>query len=205
MLSICVPTRDNVPIGFAMSLANLTARLTKDNISYNVHIIMGSLISDLRTQLVKDAIKLGSEYILWLDSDMHFPSNVFLKLQSHKKDIVAATYSTRCNPQRSVAFTDEDNMNVRLTHTSGLNEVFAVGMGCMLVKTDVYKKLRTPWFSLEWDPTEEKFTGEDMFFCKIANYAGYTVYIDSDLSNTLGHYGTKIYKLEETHEYRSTI
>lgn len=205
MLSICIPTRDNVPIGFALSLANLTARLTQDNIKYNVHIIMGSVISDLRTQLVKDAIKSNSNYILWLDSDMHFPSDVFLKLQSHRKDIVAATYSTRCKPQRSVAFTDEDNINTRLTDTHGIHEVFAVGMGCMLVKTEVYKKLPAPWFSLEWDPIDEKFTGEDMFFCKIANYAGYSVFVDADLSNTLGHYGTKIYTLGETHEYRSEI
>ena len=138
MLSICIPSRDQVPLGFALSLAKLTARLTKDNINYDIHMVMGSLIPELRTQLVKDALKTGNEYILWLDSDMHFPGSTFDQLQKHKKDIVAATYSTRSNPQRSVAFVDEDDSQIRLTETSGLHEVFAVGMGCMLVKTDVY-------------------------------------------------------------------
>ena len=205
MLSICIPSRDQVPLGFALSLAKLTARLTKDNIKYDIHMVMGSLIPELRTQLVKDAIKTGNEYILWLDSDMHFPSSTFDQLHKHKKDIVAATYSTRSNPQRSVAFVDEADSHIRLTETTGLHEVFAVGMGCMLVKTDVYRKLNTPWFSLDWDPNELKFTGEDMFFCKNANYAGYSIYVDTYLSNMLGHYGTKIYLLGETDEYRSKI
>lgn len=202
-LAICIPSRDSVPVGFAKSLANLTSTLAKNDINYDLKIMLGSVIPDLRMNLAYDS--LDSDYILWLDSDMHFPSYTFEKLKSHNKDIVAATYSTRFKPQRSVAFMDQDNINLRLEQQHGLHEVFAVGMGCMLIKTEILKNISEPWFKFEWNTTTKTYSGEDIFFCKIANDCGYKIFVDSDLSNELAHYGTKAYLLGETDEYRNKI
>lgn len=202
-LAICIPSRDNVPIGFARSLANLTATLERNNITYDLKIMLGSVLPDLRMNLAYSSLK--SDYILWLDSDMHFPSYTFEKLKSHNKDIVAATYSTRYKPQRSVAFIDQDNIDLRLDQPTGLHEVFAVGMGCMLIKTEILKTMPEPWFKFEWDPITKTYSGEDIFFCRTATEHGYKIFVDADLSNELAHYGTKAYLLGETNEYCNKI
>jgi hypothetical protein len=201
-LAICIPSRDTVSAGFAKSLANLTARLTSLNVKFEVIMVLGTVIPQLRTELADIALKKDHEWILWLDSDMHFPNTTFSQLISHDKKIVAATYSTRYKPQRSVAFTNHENYNERLTEPHGLHTVDAVGMGCMLTHRSIFETLPKPWFSHEWDKLTQSFMGEDIFFSKKLKNYNYEIYVDIDLSREIGHYGTKIFLLQETQEHR---
>lgn len=205
MLTICVPCQDYVSSLFANSLANLTAQLTKDGISYHLYFLSGTVLSESRQRLAEDAIKNGSKYILWLDSDMVFPSDIFLLLHKHKKPIVSATYSTRKPPFRSVAFTDEFDYDKRLTETSGLHSVFAVGMGCMLTETSVFEKLPKPWFPIVWDRDSNSYMGEDISFCKLAYNTGYEIFVDVSTSKSVAHHGSKTFFLEGTNEYNTKI
>lgn len=197
-IAICVPARDTVHAGFAKSLANLTATLAKNKIDYELLINLGSVIAQQRNTLVEQAITVDASHILWLDSDMHIPASTVKSLLSHNSDIVAATYSTRIKPQQSVAFVDQYNLDHRLTATTGVHSVFAVGMGCMMVKIQVYKNLPKPWFQYYWNKDTEELSGEDIYFCKLAKDHGYQIYIDSDLSQLVAHYGTKAYIIQET-------
>ena len=192
-LSICVPAGDKVHTIFAKSLANLTSRLTKLTIDWNLHIVCSSVICGSRTQLAREALDSGATHLLWLDSDMYFPASVFLDLVSHKKDIVAANYSTRYAPYQSVAFTNAENMDERLTTTNGLHKVWAVGMGCMLVTRQVFEDLPKPWFAHEYNKTLDKHSGEDIYFCNQAMHHGIDVWIDADIK--LGHIGANSYVL----------
>lgn len=197
-IAICVPARDTVHAGFARSLANLTASLARSNIDYELLINLGSVIAQQRNTLVDQAIAVNATHILWLDSDMHVPTTTVNKLLSHKKPIVAAAYSTRIKPQRSVAFVDQYNLDQRLKDKSGLHSVFAVGMGCMLVDIEVYKTLSKPWFHYQWNEDTEDLSGEDIYFCKLARDSGYEIFVDSDLSQQTAHFGTKAYLIQET-------
>lgn len=197
-IAICVPARDTVHAGFARSLANLTASLARSNISFELMINLGSVIAQQRNTLVEQAISIKATHILWLDSDMHVPTNTVESLLSHDKSIVAATYSTRVKPQKSVAFSDQYNLNLRLSASSGLHKVFAVGLGCMLVDIEVYKNLPKPWFHYVWNEDTQDLSGEDIYFCKLANDNGYEIFIDCDLSQNVAHFGTKAYLIQET-------
>ena len=188
-LSICIPARDTVHTGFAKSLVNLTNKLTANNVNFNLHIICGSVISQSRIDLANEALDSGCTHILWLDSDIHFSSNIFDKLILHNKDIVAATYSTRYSPNVSVAFVDPDNIDLRLNATTGLHKIWAVGMGCMLTSASVYDELPKPWFAHEYNKNLDNFSGEDIYFCNQAMHHGIDVYVDADIK--LAHYGTK--------------
>ena len=192
-LSICVPAGDKVHTIFAKSLANLTSRLTKLTIDWNLHIVCSSVICGSRTQLAREALDSGATHLLWLDSDMYFPASVFLDLVSHKKDIVAANYSTRYSPYQSVAFTNADNMDERLTTTNGLHKVWAVGMGCMLVTRQVFEDIPKPWFAHEYNKTLDKHSGEDIYFCNHAMHHGYDTYVDASIK--LAHVGIKANQL----------
>jgi len=197
-IAICSPARDQVSTGYAKSLANLTARLAKKNQQFELFMSLGTVVSQLRINLASMALAKGHDWLLWLDTDMHFPDDIVEKLLSHKKPIVAATYSTRYKPQRSVAFTNQNDYDQRLNIDSGLHEVWAVGMGCMLTHRSVFETIPKPWFAHDWDLKTESFTGEDIFFCKTAAEYGFDIYVDVDLSKEIGHYGTKIFLLQET-------
>ncbi len=192
-LSICVPAGDKVHTVFAKSLANLTSRLTKLSIDWNLHIVSSSVVCESRTQLAKEALGSDATHLLWLDSDMYFPASVVLDLLSHKKDIVAATYSTRYAPYRTVAFTNPNDTNERLDISNGLHKVWAVGMGCMLVTRQVFEDLPKPWFAHEYNKTLDTHSGEDIYFCNQAMHHGYEVYVDADIK--LAHIGIKANQL----------
>lgn len=197
-IAICTPSRDQVSTGYAISLANLSAKLTKRNYNFEFIFCLGSVISQLRHELVTIALKKEVEWIMWIDSDMHFPNNIVERLLSHNKPIVAATYSTRYKPLRNVAFIDSDNYDLRLDKTSGIHKVWAVGMGCMLTHISVFKSIPKPWFNHQWDSKTNSFIGEDIYFCNLAQNNGFDIYVDVDLSQEIGHYGNKLFLLRET-------
>ena len=199
-IAICVPSRDHVHVGFTKCLANLTASLQKDNIDFEILINMGTVIPEQRNTLVEHALKIDATHILWLDTDMHFPHQTVQKLLKHNKPIVACAYSTRIKPLKSVAFVDKNNLDLRLKETTGLHQVWAVGMGCMLVDIQVYNMLPQPWHNYNYNKQYNSLTGEDIYFCNLAGDTGYEIYVDADLSNSIGHYGTKAYTLGETHD-----
>jgi hypothetical protein len=197
-LAICIPARDTVYTTFTQCLNNLTNRLSRDSLNFKVFFNLGSVIPQQRNELVESALNYNADLILWLDSDMHFPETVFYDLNNHKKEIVAATYSTRVKPQKNVAFVDRHNTTLRLQEKYGLHKVFAVGMGCMLIDTVVFREIPKPWFSLQWNEDSKDFSGEDIYFCKQAVDTGFEIYVDATLSNNVAHYGLKAYHLDET-------
>ncbi len=196
-IAICIPARDTVHTAFTRSLCNLTNRLVKKSINFDVHFVMSSVICDARTQLVEIALQKNHTHILWLDTDMHFPPNVLEKLLAHSKDIVACNYSTRYTPHRPVAFLDKNNIDKRLTEGTGLHKVWAVGMGCMLVDIEIYKKLPPPWFDHIYNKIEKNYSGEDVSFCDYVNNNGYEIYVDSDISSKVAHIGIGIHTLKD--------
>ena len=202
-VAVCIPSGNQVHVGFARCLANLTAMLTKMGIEFEVIFSLGSVLPQLRTDLAKAALSNGHDWVLWLDSDMHFPDTVFEQLYKRQAKIVAATYSTRTSPQRSVAFNDLSNVEDRLASGTGLHVVDAVGMGCMLVHSSVYSKLPEPWYSHLWNEETKTFSGEDVYFCHIAKQHDIKVHVDLELSKELAHYGTKAYLLQETQDFTS--
>lgn len=199
-LAICIPARDTVYTHFTQCLNNLTNRLSRDNVEFKVFFNLGSVIPQQRLDLVESALEYNADFILWLDTDMHFPDSIFYDLKNHQTDIVAATYSTRVKPQKNVAFIDKNDSNLRLKESTGLHKVFAVGMGCMLTKTSVFEEIPKPWFQLHWNVDLENFSGEDIYFCKLANDTGFDIYVDATLSNNVAHYGVKAYHIDEIHE-----
>lgn len=196
-LAICVPARDSVVTGFALSLAKIAASLTKAGIEHNILFNLGSVIPQQRNTLVHEALEWGATHILWLDSDMHLPARTAEILLEHNKEIVAAAYSTRVPPYNVTAFMDADDLNVRLDARNGLHKVFGVGMGCMLVNTKIYKILGEPWHQYLYNKDTKDLSGEDIYFCKCANDAGIDVYVDATLSQEIAHYGTKSFRLKD--------
>ena len=196
-VAICVPVRDNVTAAFSFSLAMLLKKCGETDRKTSLHMVIGSEIASQRQQLATEALSTECTHILWLDSDMRFPNTIIESLLLHEKDIVACNYSTRVAPHIPVAFTSKQDMSQRLYDQTGLNKVTAVGMGCMLVKRNVFNDMELPYFGVEWNHDYTSLIGEDLFFANKADNAGYDIWIDSDLSNKIAHVGTRAYTLED--------
>lgn len=198
-LAICVPVRDTLHSKFAFCLAELTARLVKDNVSYQLFFQNGSVLPEQRHLLVKSALSARCDQILWLDSDMVFPNNIYNLLHKHNKPVVACYYSTRSLPFRSVAFLDNSDMAKTLSAKSGVHSVASVGMGIMLTSTEVFEQIAAPWFGFKYMPSYDAYLGEDIVFCELLKEYDYDVFVDADASNHCAHLANLEIKIGDIH------
>lgn len=195
-VAICVPVRDNVTSVFAYCLAMLTKKCGETGQSISIHMVNGSEVAMQRQQLVNEVLETTATHVLWIDSDMRFPTDTVFQLLSHKKDIVGANYSTRVKPHRPVAFKDSKNLDKRVFLGNGIEPVFALGSGLLLVNRQVYETIPRPFYSIEWNNDYTDLVGEDIYFCKKAAEHGFTTYVDHDLSKRISHIGVQEYTIK---------
>lgn len=190
-IAICVPTRDTVHTPFAYALSELVKVSTKAGLDIFQFFESSSVLLNQREKLVKKALQLDAEYILWLDSDMYVPPTTLLRLLAHDKDIVACNYMTRAEPFKSVAFTDIGDWDswIPIRKSDTLQQVSAIGMGCVLMKTRVFKQLKQPYFEFTWNEKDNNWLGEDFNLFKKISKLGYEVWVDNNLSTEIKHIG----------------
>jgi hypothetical protein len=108
--------------------------------------------------------------------------------------VVAGSYVTRQYPHKTVAYEKLHDWTSYVVNDADLGtdliEVEAVGMGCMLVTTDLVRSMRKPRFQVVWQEAYQDHMGEDFFFCLRARELGHQVWIDNSLSRQLSHLGT---------------
>lgn len=188
-LVILVPCRDTVHSLFTMSLTELVKTCVLTGIDVHVTYDMSTILLNQRETLANKAVEIKADYLLWLDSDMMFPSTTALRLMAHGKDIVAANYMKRSVPLTTVAYPkieDWDNW-LPLESQQELEKVEGVGMGCMLMKTSVLSTIQKPWFEFEYK--DGAWHGEDFYFQKKLQAAGHEIFIDMNLSRQIRHIG----------------
>lgn len=191
-LAVLVPCRDTLHSAHAMCLTELVKLNTMNNIDTHVIMEASTILLTQRERLALEAQNIGAEYMLWLDSDMVFPASTALRLLAHKEPVVAANYIRRQPPYKGVAYQTIGDWQNPLPYETydELIEVEGVGMGCMLVKTEILNKIERPWFEFGWTSQTDDWLGEDMIFCQKMAAAGYTVKIDTQLSMETRHLGT---------------
>jgi hypothetical protein len=187
---------------FGLSFANLCMYSMQVQVpGYNGNSIQvinkrGSILPQLRHDIVKDAQALGCTHLLWIDSDQSFPKELLHRLVRHDKSIVGCNIATKVlppscaptarkksdiNPFGDVVFTYDTSQ--------GLEQVWRLGFGVILVKMKVFDDIPEPWFNLMWDEEQKKFVGEDWWFCMEAEKRGIPIWVDHDLSKDIGHIG----------------
>lgn len=191
-LAVLVPCRDMLHSAFSKCLIELVKLNTMNNIDTHVVYDASTVLLTQRERLAMEAQNIGAEYMLWLDSDMVFPSTTAMRLMAHNEDVVAANYVRRQLPAKGVAYEKigawEDPLPFEI-HDS-LVPVEGIGMGCMLMKTNILQEIQQPWFEFKWTPESNDHLGEDMIFCQKMAAKGHTVKVDTVLSMELRHLGT---------------
>ena len=186
---IAIPSMDQVPAQFAASLAMLD-RVTDDTV---VGFQIGSLIYEARNQLARQAIKIGADYVLWLDSDMIFQPSVLKRLyedyKAGKGDIVSGLYFRRVSPFTPVVFNTLEIVDNKPQWTAPENipedvfEAGGVGFGCVFMDTGVLADVMSKFEGNAFTPLNG--VGEDLSFCWRARQCGYKIVVDPAVE--LGH------------------
>lgn len=199
---VCIASAGTWLSETAVSVVDLcTSWLTeaKDfpNRTGGIRIYDGCNIATNRYRLVNMALEANATHVLFLDADMTYPRDTIARLLRHNKHIVGANGPKRCHPIQGTTI-GFDGVQFKTTeeHT-GIQKVKAIGTGCMLINTEVFTKIKEPWFEHRWVEDLEKFVGSDVFFCIMAQKAGYEVFVDHDISKEIAHIGTYPYMFKE--------
>lgn len=212
-VKVLVPTHEKVDALFAYDLAQmmaLTAAVMPPDEGHELGLEMniGTYIHKSRTELLQVALEEGATHVLWLDSDMRFPPDTFLRLLQHEVPIVGINYSKRRVPPGFVAIKrvpreGDDPTDGEFLHTNddseGLEEVDVLGFGAVLMDTSTLANLPDPkydpwfWFGKTEHGAE---IGEDAWFClkMLQERCGQRIFVDHDLSKQCAHLGQFEYK-----------
>lgn len=163
---------------------------------------VGRILTPLaREKAAEEAVRGNFDYLYQIDDDMICPDDLFERLYRHNVDIVSPLAFTRNPPYFPVAYENReywDSKNSSMTFVNDTiknypkNVLFrtdANGFGAVLIKVDIIRKMKQPWFM------STTGTGEDILFCYKATKAGAKVYMDS--STKLGHLSHPIQVTEE--------
>lgn len=187
---IAIPCMDQVAAPFAQSLATMQ----KEG-DCMIAMVIGSLIYESRNNLANQALKLGCDAIMWLDSDMIFPQDTIPKMLRHLeegKEIVSGIYYRRRPPYSPVLFSKLEIQEGKSSWAGmdrypqdRLFEVAACGFGCVMTKTSLFWEIGVDngaqWF------TPLLGFGEDLSFCKRATNYGHKIWVDPSIQ--CGHVG----------------
>lgn len=206
-VKIGVPARDTVMTGFCHSLATMVGVSAVNDIEISLTTSAGTLICDQRNKLAKATLDEDCDWLLFLDSDMRFPSDTLLRLLARNAPIVTANYTTRRSPPEPVAFKRIGNCEKLYTdpESEGVEACAANGLGVALIHRSVFEQMEKPWFYIPYIPDSDGHWGEDVWFCNQARKAGFEVLVDHDLSREVKHIGLREYDYFDAHAVKEEV
>lgn len=140
------------------------------------------------------------DYLLSIDSDIVLPRDSLVKMLAADKDIISGLYIQRIpGTQTLEVYMDTSNggctnIPYSLIENRGVVEIAACGMGCALIKSDVFRKLEYPHFYYKSALDHSNTVSEDVYFCMKARQSGFTVWADASIK--CDHIGSTKFTLE---------
>lgn len=193
---ILTPAYDGkVESNYTISLIE-TIKLCAAN-GVNVHPVILSgeaIIQRARNLLVKLAMELKPDCVVFIDSDQIWSQDDFLRIVKSDKKVIGVPVRLKHDMEQYNVKKDDLEIDI----SGDMASVDGIGTGFLKVDFDVLKKL--------WDTSEVindgrnifetkiidgEFVSEDLVFCKKIKSLGYDINID--LNAKVGHVGSKIY------------
>lgn len=204
-----VPAMATVATQFAYCLR----KLEHGNNSVDYQFIENSLVYDARNNISAAAINGGYDWLLFIDSDMIFDSDLLLRLlataEAEKADLCTALFFTRKVPIKPSVFSEfyykQESENVRNPYAERMDDypkdsVFSIagcGLAATLISVDA---LREVWSKYGTPFTPYGGFGEDFSHCIRLNSLGDKKLI-CDSRIKVGHIGSfvadeNLYKMQ---------
>ncbi len=159
-------------------------------------------------KLVRDMLESPSKFthIFLTESDMILPHDCIVKLADMNVDMATGVYFLRSDSQQDAgqpclykrAVIDKTQRNtpyaeylhspVSLFSTAESFKIDCAGLGCILIKREVFEKVPAPWFDLKADAY-----GSDMFFSKHVKDAGIDLWVNPKvMCGQIDYYETNV-------------
>jgi hypothetical protein len=202
-LAICIPSNGAWMADFGYCLAQLcvycSSALFFEGEEREVLFIdkRTSNLPRSRQECLEDALMQDCTHALFIDTDQTFPMDTAHRLLRHKKPVVACNIPLKTVPSYPTARARGGSHNPfgspvysnSPANPQGLEKVWRVGSGIMLIDLSILQGIEKPWFEIRYSDKHAQFVGEDWYFVKKVEDAGHDVFIDHDLSRHIGHVG----------------
>jgi hypothetical protein len=187
--------------GYVKSLVLTTNYLTQKGISWNYLSEYSSLVAHAREKTIAGpgAMDKGDsrpgqgaftyDKIIWIDSDIAWDFEDFMRIYDAKEDIVSGCYLMENGEVTVYPQALQAGMSMQaIMALKSRFTVRGVGFGFLAVRSGVFEKMARPWFSqieveIENPDTGEieyKFPlmGEDLSWCEKAHRIGFDIWVD---------------------------
>ena len=145
-----------------------------------------------RNNIVAKAKNEKADYVLMVDNDVVLPRNALVNLLEDSKDVCLGYYAHRTGQSAyngkvciyklgEYNFTQlytADDMKTLRENGKYKVQVHGGGMGCALIRVDVFERIQYPWF--DW--VNYKTIGqlsEDLYFCVQCKNADIPIHVDT--------------------------
>lgn len=149
------------------------------------------------------------DYLFSVDSDIVLPKDSLKKMLAANKDIISGLYIQRIpNTHTLEIYMDYHNggctnIPYNLVENLGVVKVAACGMGCALIKSEVFRKIEYPHFVYKSALDHKDTISEDVYFCMKARGAGFEVWADSSIM--CDHKGSHYFKVQQDKSHLQKI
>ena len=193
---ISVPTFENIYPDTFKSIYDLDVSGHDTDFRF----VRGYDCATARNRIAKLAIDGGYDYVLMVDNDVVLPKDALQNLLEDAKEVCLGYYAHRdtdniyrgrtcvcklLTPEgvRSKNYPlDSEYTAAELKMLKEKGEykirIHGGGMGCALIKTDVFKKIKYPW-SYWMNYKDGKMLSEDLYFCENCRKASIQIYTDT--------------------------
>lgn len=163
-----------------------------------------------RNELIKQGMEWGATHLLFLDTDMVFPDEIFFMLFRHNLPIVGGLYFHKVKPFDPQIYTRAPTYNEKKAYTriqvykpnSLINSgkyvkdnkeveapIQATGVGCLLIKREVIEALKKPpyfnfpqMYNSDGTDSNSAYGSEDLYFYdRLTNDTDYKLHIDTSV------------------------
>lgn len=194
---IAVPTFENITPDTFKALWDMD----KGEHECSFEFVRGYDCATARNRIAMLAQAGNYDYVLMCDNDVTPPKDALLNLLGHGKDVVSGFYAHRnennlYNGRSNVCRISDDTGKhyfgypleseytadeLRGKREAGeyLIQIHGGGMGCILIRTEVFYQVRYPWFDWVDYGSGRGMLSEDLFFCESLKNEGIPIYCDT--------------------------
>lgn len=189
---IAVPTFENIYPDTFKSIFELD----KGDHEVLFEFVRGYDCATARNSIAQRSINLNADYVLMVDNDVVLPKAALMNLLDDPKDVCLGYYAHRDNDniyrgRTSVCKLGWFNYPLESEYTaeelrnlcdSGIykTEIHGGGMGCALIRTDIFRILGYPWYDwVNYADDHRGMLSEDLFFCEKCKNGNIRIYTDT--------------------------
>ena len=193
---IAVPTFENIYPDTFKSIYDLDVSGHEASFEF----VRGYDCATARNRIAQLALDNGVDYVLMVDNDVILPKDALVNLLDDAKLVTLGSYAHRDTDNIYRGRTcvcklyddegkkhfnyplDSEYMAQELSSLRNDGqykvEIHGGGMGCALIKTDVFRMIAYPWY--DWvNYKSRRMLSEDLYFCEQCKKRGIKIYTDT--------------------------